>query len=56
MTLYYEIYNNIDYENSIMYSFGFNGYVDNLNGLYKNIKSKKGKVMRVNNVVNSSLL
>ena len=40
MTLYYEIYNNIDYENSIMYSFGFNGYVDNLNGLYKNIKSK----------------
>jgi len=40
MTLYYEIYNNIEYENSIMYSLGFNGYIDNLNGLYKNLKSK----------------
>ena len=40
MTLYYEIYNNVEYENSVMYSFGFNGYIDNLNGLHKNIKSK----------------
>lgn len=40
MTLYYEIYNSDEYENSLMYSFGFNGYIDNLNGLYKNIKNK----------------
>jgi hypothetical protein len=40
MTLYYEIYNSAEYENSLMYSFGFNGYIDNLNGLYKNIKNK----------------
>ena len=40
MTLYYEIYNSDEYENSLMYSFGFNGYIDNLNGLYRNIKNK----------------
>jgi len=40
MTLNYEIYNSVEYENSLMYSFGFNGYIDNLNGLYKNIKNK----------------
>ena len=38
---FYEIYSDIDYYDAIMYSFGFNGYVDNLNGLIQNIKEKK---------------
>jgi len=38
---FYEIYSDQDYYEAIMYSFGFNGYIDNLNGLIQNIKDKK---------------
>jgi ABC-type multidrug transport system fused ATPase/permease subunit len=38
---FYEIYNNKIYEEAIMYSFGFNGYVDCIIGLQENIKEGK---------------
>jgi ABC-type multidrug transport system fused ATPase/permease subunit len=38
---FYEIYNNKIYEEAIMYSFGFNGYIDCISGLQENIKEGK---------------
>ena len=38
---FYEIYSDVKYYEAIMYSFGYNGYIDNLNGLIQNIKDKK---------------
>ena len=38
---FYEIYNNTIYEEALMYSFGFNGYIDCIIGLQENIKEGK---------------
>jgi len=38
---FYEIYDNKIYEDAIMYSFGFNGYIDCIIGLQENIKQGK---------------
>lgn len=38
---FYEIYDNKTYETAIMYSFGFNGYIDCILGLQQNIKQNK---------------
>jgi hypothetical protein len=38
---FYELYNNKLYEDAIMYSFGFNGYIDCIIGLQENIKEGK---------------
>tara|TARA_B110000003_G_scaffold60210_1_gene60397 strand:- start:440 stop:2164 length:1725 start_codon:yes stop_codon:yes gene_type:complete len=40
MKIFYEIYDNTDYHNAMLYSFGFNGYIENLTGLKQNIKNK----------------
>lgn len=40
MKIFYEIYDNIDYQNAMLYSFGFNGYIENLTGLKENIKNR----------------
>lgn len=40
MKCFYQLYDNRDLKDSISYSFGFNGYIDNLSGLKKNIKNK----------------
>ena len=37
---FYQLYDHIEYNTAIMYSFGYNGYIDNLEGLITNIKSK----------------
>jgi hypothetical protein len=37
---FYQLYENIEYNNAIMYSFGYNGYIDNLEGLIGNINLK----------------
>ena len=37
---YYILYENMDYAESFKYSFGFNGYMDNLRGIYKNYIDK----------------
>jgi hypothetical protein len=38
---FYEIYENKEYNDALMYSFGFNGYVDCIEGLVNNIREKK---------------
>lgn len=38
---FYEIYENNEYNDALMYSFGFNGYVDCIEGLINNIREKK---------------
>jgi hypothetical protein len=36
---YYKIHENKEYEQAIRYSFGFNGYLSNLIGIYENVKN-----------------
>jgi len=38
---FYEIYNNKTYNDALLYSFGFNGYIDCIEGLIDNIREKK---------------
>ena len=38
---FYTLYTNSDLNNHILYTFGINGYIDNLEGLVTNIASKK---------------
>jgi DNA mismatch repair ATPase MutS len=38
---FYEIYDNQVYNNAIMYSLGFNGYIDTIIGLQENLKERK---------------
>lgn len=37
----YEIHSNIKYAEALSWSFGFEGYMDNLRGVYENLKNKK---------------
>ena len=39
MTLFYDIYESDDAHNALMYSFGFNGYMDVIRGLQQNLKA-----------------
>ena len=41
MKYFYAIYDDFDLENILNYSFGFNGYMDNMKGLSKNLSEKK---------------
>jgi len=41
MKYFYTIYDDLDLENILNYSFGFNGYMDNMKGLYKNLSNEK---------------
>tara|TARA_B110000971_G_C20039162_1_gene516479 strand:+ start:3945 stop:5705 length:1761 start_codon:yes stop_codon:yes gene_type:complete len=41
MKYFYELHNNTTYNDSIVYSFGFNGYIDCLEGMIENITDKK---------------
>ena len=41
MKYFYTIYDSVDLENILNYSFGFNGYMDNMKGLSKNLSQKK---------------
>uniref|UniRef100_A0A6C0KXC6 DNA mismatch repair proteins mutS family domain-containing protein n=1 Tax=viral metagenome TaxID=1070528 RepID=A0A6C0KXC6_9ZZZZ len=38
---FYELYCDENYNNAIMYSLGFNGYIDNITGIIENINDKK---------------
>ena len=38
---FYELYDNTLYNESILYSFGYHGYIDNINGIQSHIKSKR---------------
>lgn len=37
LSIYYVLHSNQDFEESLRYSIGFNGYIDNLRGVYNNI-------------------
>ncbi len=37
---FYQLFNNENYNNAILYSFGFNGYIENIIGISDNIKNK----------------
>ena len=41
MKCFYQLYNNDDYHNTLEYSFGLNGYLDNLLGLGQRYKKKE---------------
>ena len=38
---FYEIYENKEYNDTLLYSFGFNGYIDCIEGLQNNIEERK---------------
>jgi len=38
---FYELHSNLEYEKSLKYSFGFQGYIDNLLGIYDNLENSK---------------
>jgi DNA mismatch repair ATPase MutS len=38
---FYELHSDLSYDSAIMYSIGFNGYIDCLEGLQKNIEERK---------------
>jgi len=38
---FYEIYDNQEYNDALLYSFGFNGYTECLNGILHNLETKK---------------
>jgi DNA mismatch repair ATPase MutS len=41
MKAFYQLYNDTLLQESLLYSFGFNGYISNINGLQKNISHKR---------------
>jgi hypothetical protein len=45
---FYELYCDENYNNSIMYSLGFNGYIDNISGIIENINDKKVNFVKFN--------
>lgn len=53
---FYEIYDNKTYETSIMYSFGFNGYIDCIVGLQQNIKQNKINYTKFTNKKNKNIM
>jgi DNA mismatch repair ATPase MutS len=45
---FYTLYDNKTYYESLMYSFGFHGYLDNIEGFIENIKNKKINAAKLN--------
>jgi hypothetical protein len=45
---FYELHSKVDYEDAIMYSIGFNGYIDCIEGLQKNILERKVNYAKFN--------
>ena len=46
---FYEIYENKEYNDALLYSFGFNGYIDCIEGLQNNIKERKLNLVEFTN-------
>ena len=44
---FYQLHSNINYEKSILYSFGFNGYINNIEGLQSNINNGEIKFAKI---------
>jgi hypothetical protein len=47
MKIFYSLYKNVDINNSFMWSFGMNGYIDCLQGLCSNIHNNKIKLCKI---------
>lgn len=45
---FYELYDNKEYNDAFLYSFGFNGYIDSLEGLIENIRKKNIQFAKFN--------
>lgn len=45
---YYKLYDNNDYSSALKYSIGFEGYVNNLQGIYKNLQDKQIGLCKIN--------
>ena len=41
LQIFYQLYDNELYNESILYSFGYHGYIDNINGIHCHIKDKR---------------
>lgn len=41
MKTFYELYDDKEYEHALLYSFGYNGYIDNINGFTENIHAQR---------------
>jgi hypothetical protein len=51
---FYELYDRHDYNDVFMYSFGFNGYIDALEGLVDNIRKKNIQLAKFNKFTKKS--
>jgi hypothetical protein len=47
MKCFYQLYNKTEYHDTLSYSFGFNGYLDNLIGLGKRLKNKEVSACKI---------
>jgi hypothetical protein len=56
LRMYYELYSNIEYENALLYSFGFEGYLDNLSSIWKYYKTNNINKSTFSNDVSESPL
>jgi hypothetical protein len=54
LKMYYELYSNKEYENALLYSFGFEGYLENLTSVWSYYKNKKLNIstIRSNEILN----
>jgi len=41
LSCYYELHSNIEYERALLYSFSFEGYINNLLGIFENLNNQK---------------
>jgi len=56
MKCYYSLYADPEYEKSLLYSMGFEGYIDNLNGIYENYVGEKIKTATYDNTKNTGFV
>jgi DNA mismatch repair ATPase MutS len=47
LDIFYQIHGNADLNHSLLFSFGFHGYIDNITGLQENIKRKKVQFAKI---------
>ncbi len=50
MKCFYDLYDNREYSDALTYAMGFEGYTDNMSGVYKNVKSQLISFAKFTNV------
>ena len=56
MHFFYHIYNSVECNQIMLYSFDMHGYLDNINGLIQNLKSKRVNCASITNVENKTTI